>query len=256
MAAQTFRQRLLAHETLIGPLVATASSEIVELLASLEFDWLFLDAEHGAYGPEKIPALLQAAGNCPCLVRIPGPDEAWIKKVLDAGAAGIIVPQISTLEQAKSVINYSKYPPMGKRGVGLGRAHGYGKDFSSYLQHANDQTVIVLQAETRAVLECIEDIATLTGVDCILIGPYDLSASLGRMGETTHPDVQNAIQKIRQACVNHDTQLGIFGICADHVAPYKKLDFTLLTVGVDTLFVLNSATAELEALRKAQVDTE
>ena len=256
MTDQTFRQRLLAHETLIGPLVATASSEIVELLASLEFDWLFLDAEHGAYGPEKIPDLLQAAGNCPCLVRIPGPDEAWIKKVLDAGAAGIIVPQISTLEQARNVINYSKYPPMGRRGVGLGRAHGYGKDFSSYLGHANEQTVIVLQAETKSVLECIEDVAALDGVDCILIGPYDLSASLGHTGETTHPDVQKAIQTVRQACVQQNTQLGIFGVCAEHVAPYKKLDFTLLTVGVDTLFVLNSATAELEALRIAQGNTE
>jgi 2-keto-3-deoxy-L-rhamnonate aldolase RhmA len=256
MADKTFRQRLLAHETLIGPLVATASNEIVELLASLGFDWLFLDAEHGAYGPEKIPDLLQAAGDCPCLVRIPGPDEAWIKKVLDAGAAGIIVPQISTLEQANNVLNYSKYPPMGKRGVGLGRAHGYGKDFTEYLEHANDQTVIVLQAETRAVLDCIEDIAALQGVDCILIGPYDLSASLGHTGETTHPEVQNAIQTVRHACVKQNTQLGIFGVCAEHVAPYKKLDFTLLTVGVDTLFVLNSATAELEALRKNQNSAE
>ena len=160
MADNSFRQRLLAHETLIGPLVATSSTEIVELLASLDFDWLFLDAEHGAYGPEQIPALLQAAGDCPCLVRIPGPDEAWVKKVLDAGAAGIIVPQISTIEQAQSVINYSKYPPLGKRGVGLGRAHGYGKDFADYLANANDQTIIVLQAETRAMLDCIEDVKT------------------------------------------------------------------------------------------------
>ena len=106
------------------------------------------------------------------------------------------------------------------------------------------------------MLECIEDVAALDGVDCILIGPYDLSASLGHTGETTHPDVQKAIQTVRQACVQQNTQLGIFGVCAEHVAPYKKLDFTLLTVGVDTLFVLNSATAELEALRIAQGNTE
>ena len=247
----SFRQRLLAHETLIGTLVSIPSPEIVELLASLEFDWLLIDAEHGAFGPEQVISLLQAAHDCPCLVRIPGPDQSWIKKVLDAGAAGIIVPQINTLEEAHAVINYSKYPPLGKRGVGLGRAHGYGKDFSGYLENANQQTVIVLQAETQSVLNCIEDISAIDAVDAILIGPYDLSASLGHMGDISHPVVQNAIESVRQACSNHNTQLGIFGVCADNITQYKSMDFTLLTVGVDTLFVQSAATAELQALRNA-----
>ena len=178
----SFRQRLLANETLIGTLISTPSPEIVELLASLDFDWLFIDAEHGAFGPEQVVTLLRAAHDCPCLVRIPGPVEAWIKKILDAGATGIIVPQINTVEEAQAVVDYAKYPPMGKRGVGLGRAHGYGKEFSSYLEKANQQTVIVLQAETKAVLDCIEEISAMPAVDAILIGPYDLSASLGHMG--------------------------------------------------------------------------
>lgn len=248
---KSFRSRLLASETLIGTLVATPSSEIVESLASLGFDWLFIDAEHGAFGPEQIVQLLQAAHDCPCLVRIPGPDEAWIKKVLDAGAAGIIVPQISTLEQALSVINFTKYPPMGKRGVGLGRAHGYGKDFASYLESANNETVIVLQAETQAVLDCIDEIAALEPVDAILIGPYDLSASLGHMGEITHPNVQDAIQSVKKACDSQSTQLGIFGVSAENVTPYKALGFTLLTVGVDTIFLQSAASQALETLRNA-----
>ncbi len=177
--------------------------------------------------------------------------KLWIKKVLDAGAAGIIVPQINTVEEAQSVINHSKYPPVGKRGVGLGRAHGYGKEFSSYLDNANQQTVIVLQAETQEVLNCIEEISAIDAVDAILIGPYDLSASLGHMGEISHPVVQSAIEGVKQACSSHNTQLGIFGVCADNVAPYKAMGFTLLTVGVDMLFVLSAATAELQALRDA-----
>ena len=247
----SFRSRLLANETLIGTLVATSSPEVVESLALLDFDWLFIDAEHGAFGPEHVISLLQAARGCPCLVRIPGPDEAWIKKILDAGADGIIVPQISTLEEAKFVVNYAKYPPLGKRGVGLGRAHGYGKDFSNYLEHANHHTVIVLQAETQAVLECIDDIASLEAVDAILIGPYDLSASLGHTGEITHPDVQNAIQRVKQACDKQSTQLGIFGVSAENVAPYKSMGFSLLTVGVDTLFLQSAAIRELDELRNA-----
>ncbi len=246
---KSFRNRLLANESLIGTLVATPSPEIVESLASLGFDWLFIDAEHGAFGPDQVVSLLQAAHTCPCLVRIPGPDEAWIKKVLDAGADGIIVPQINSLEEAKAVVSYAKYPPMGKRGVGLGRAHGYGKDFATYLEHANQNTVIVLQAETKAVLECIENIAALDAVDAILIGPYDLSASLGHMGEITHPTLQSAIQDVIKACNNQSTQLGIFGVSAENVAPYKAMGFTLLTVGVDSIFLQSAATSELEALR-------
>ena len=250
-SSKSFRQRLLSNETLIGTLIATPSNENVELLSSLGFDWLFIDAEHGAFGPEQVISMLQAAHECPCLVRIPGPDEAWIKKVLDAGAEGIIVPQINSLEEAKSVINYSKYPPLGKRGVGLGRAHGYGKDFSRYLEDANEQTVIVLQAETESVLSCIDEISALNSVDAILIGPYDLSASLGHIGEITHPAVQNAIESVKQACTKNNTQLGIFGVSAENVTPYKSLGFTLLTVGVDTIFLQTSALSELNALKSA-----
>lgn len=248
---KSFRSRLLANETLIGTLVATASTETVESLASLGFDWLFIDAEHGAFSPEQVISLLQAAHDCPCLVRIPSPDEAWVKKILDAGANGIIVPQINTLEQAHDVVNYAKYPPMGKRGVGLGRAHGYGKDFATYLEHANQDTVIVLQAETLAVLDCVEEIAALEAVDAILIGPYDLSASLGHMGDISHPVVQDAIQRVKQACDKQSTQLGIFGVTAGSVSPYKAMGFTLLTVGVDTIFLQTAATHELNELRNA-----
>ncbi len=247
----SFRKRLLANETLIGTLVSIPSVEVVELLASLGFDWLFIDAEHGAFGPEHVVSMLQAAHDCPCLVRIPGPDEAWVKKVLDAGATGIIVPQINNPEQAQAVVNYAKYPPLGRRGVGLGRAHGYGTYFSDYLENANQQTVIVLQAETQSVLNHLDQISAMEHVDAILIGPYDLSASLGHMGDISHSVVQDAIQRIKQACASQKTQLGIFGVCAENIAAYKAMGFTLLTVGVDTLFLQTAASAELKALRKA-----
>lgn len=249
MTNSNFRQRLLAKEMLIGTLVSIPSAEIVELLSLSGFDWLFLDAEHGAYGPTEIVSMLQAAHECPCLVRIPGPDEAWIKKVLDAGASGIIVPQINSAQQARDVINYAKYPPQGKRGVGLGRAHKYGREFAPYLQNANQETVIVLQAESQHALDNIEAIATVEGVDAVLIGPYDLSASLGHTGEVAHAIVQAAIQKISQVCQSHNTRLGIFGVCAADVVPYKQLGFTLLTVGVDSLFIEASASSALADLR-------
>jgi len=247
----TLRSRMRDNETLIGTLISLPSTDIVECLASLSVDWLFIDAEHGAFGPETVVDLLRAAHVCPCLVRIPCADEAWIKKVLDAGATGIIVPQISTLQQAQDVVTYAKYAPRGNRGVGLGRAHGYGQDFSSYLESANEHTVIVLQAETESILHCIDDVTAIADVDAVLIGPYDLSASLGHTGDLQHPKVQSAIQTVLTSCQKNAKAAGIFGVCADDVAAYKKMGFTLLTVGVDTLFVQTAATAELEKLRLA-----
>ena len=249
MLSKNFRQRLLANETLIGTLVSVPSPEIVELLSLVGFDWLFLDAEHGAFGPNEVAGLVQAAGETPCLIRIPGPDAGWIKKVLDAGATGIIVPQIETVEQATTVINAAKYPPQGQRGVGLGRAHKYGIEFGEYLATANDNTVVVLQAESQRAVNDIDQIATVEGLDAILIGPYDLSASLGHTGEVQHEVVQAAINKVSTSCLALNTRLGIFGVCAEHVAPYKQLGFTLLTVGVDTLFIEKEARLALEALR-------
>ena len=247
-----FRSRLLAGDTLIGTLCALPSSEIVELLNHVGFDWLFLDAEHGAYGPETIPALLQAAGSCPALIRVPSCDEGWIKKVLDAGADGIIVPQIHTPEQAKKAIEISKYPPLGKRGVGVGRAHDYGRTFEDYLSNANAKTTIVLQAESEEAVDNIDEIAQTEGCDAILIGPYDLSTSLGHTGELDHPVVKNAISKIHDSCIKHDKRLGIFGVVAENLIPFMHQDFTLITVGVDTLFVNQAAEQALHTLRGAK----
>lgn len=244
------RQRLLANETLVGTLVSIPSPEIVELLSMVGFDWLFLDAEHGAFGPNEIVSLLQAAGNTPCLVRIPGADPAWIKKVLDAGAAGIIVPQIESKQQAQAVVQAAKYPPDGRRGVGLGRAHKYGIEFSEYLTSANENTIIVLQAESQKAVDCIDEIAAVNGVDAVLIGPYDLSASLGHTGDLQHRIVQTAINDIAKACHKQDTKLGIFGVCADNVSPYKALGFSLLTVGVDTLFIEKEARNALDTIKQ------
>ena len=244
-----FRQQLLNKQTLVGTLVSIPSSEIVELLSLTGFDWLFLDAEHGAYGPTEVVSLLQAAHDCPCLVRIPSPDEAWVKKILDAGAAGIIVPQVSTAQQAQQIIQYSKYPPQGKRGVGLGRAHAYGPEFATYLQNANQETVIVVQAENQQALDNIDAIAAVAGVDAVLVGPYDLSASLGHTGEVSHASVQAAIEKISHVCQTHNTRLGIFGVCPEDIVPYKQLGFTLLTVGVDSLFIEAAAHSALAKLR-------
>ncbi len=120
---KSFRQRLQAGEVLLSTLVSFPSPEVVELLSKLNFDWLFIDGEHGPFGTLEMQRMLQAAGNnCPCLIRVPSNDLVYIKQALDIGAAGIIVPQINNAEEAQAAVRAAKYPTQGNRGVGLARA--------------------------------------------------------------------------------------------------------------------------------------
>ena len=185
----SFHQRLKDHKALVGTIVSLASPEVAEVLSAAGFDWLFIDAEHSPLDALTIQRILMGAGSTPCLVRLARGDEVSIKKALDVGAAGIIAPLVNSAEQAVQVVRHAKYAPLGTRGVGVGRAHGYGFAFQEYVSSANDETVVVVQAEHIDAVNNMEAIVQVPGVDAVLVGPYDLSASLGRLGEVTHPDV-------------------------------------------------------------------
>ena len=245
-----FAKRLRSNEILIGTLVSLPSAEICELLASIGYDWLFIDAEHGAFNPQQAQAMLQAAAPTPCLIRVPSDETIWLKKALDIGAAGVIVPQVHTADQAREIISHCKYTPDGKRGIGIGRAHKYGIDFDRYIKYANQETAVVLQAESSEAVDNINDIVKLKGIDAILIGPYDLSASLGKPGEIDHPVVQAAINKIIKTCENAKLAMGFFGVTPESVLPYKQKGFTLLTIGMDTAFLINAAQEMLSKMKK------
>jgi len=234
---------------LFGTLISLPSPEIAEILSHTGYDWLFIDAEHGAFNPQQTQPMLQAAGDTPCVIRVPAGDDVWIKKALDIGAAGIIVPQVHTAEQAEQIINQCKYSPVGNRGVGIGRAHTYGLNFENTIKRANDETAVILQAESQKAIDNIEEIVKVPGLDAILVGPYDLSASLGRIGEVNHPEVQEAISRVAAVCKAANIKLGYFGVNASAVKPAIENGFTLITVGVDTLFVIKSATESLEELK-------
>ncbi len=242
---QHFADRLRAKEVLVGTLVSLPSPEICELLSHVGYDWLFIDAEHGAFNPQQAQNMLQAASPTPCVIRVPVGEAVWLKKALDIGAAGVIVPQVHNSAQAKDIIKHCKYSPVGDRGIGIGRAHKYGIEFERYLENANNETAVILQAESADAVENINNIVDLEGLDAILIGPYDLSASLGKPGEIDHPLVQKAINKIISTCKAADVSMGFFGVSAEAVLPYKDKGFTLLTVGVDTTFLIKSASQTL-----------
>lgn len=237
----SFRQKLKNGDRLIGTVISMATPQVSELLAQAGFDWLFIDGEHAPLNDADIQLLIQTAGQTPCLVRVPCLDEIAIKKALDAGATGIIVPQVNSAEQARQAVSYAKYPPMGQRGVGISRAHGYGFDFQDYLARANDEVVVVVQAEHALALDEIDAIAATPGLDAVFIGPYDLSASLGKMGQIEDPSVIDAVDRITAACQAGELKLGVFGTNSEAVMPYIDRGYTLIAAATDTLLLGQAA---------------
>ena len=248
--ANDFRAKLKRREPLLGTMVTLASAASAEVLASLGFDWLFIDGEHGPLETRELLAILQAVSHkTACIVRVPEAAEVPIKKILDLGAHGIIVPQVNTPEQAANVVRWARYAPEGARGVGLARAHGYGVSFREYVAAANRDIAVIVQAEHARAVENIEAIVRVPGVDAVLLGPYDLSASLDKMGEIDHPDVVAAIARVTDVCNAAGMPLGYFGVTAAAVRPYAARGYTLLVAGVDTLYLANGAKALLGELR-------
>lgn len=235
---QTFRSRLLKGDQLLGTMLTLDSADVAELLALTGFDWLFIDGEHGPFDTRGIKSILQAVArrSC-CLVRIPSIDEVHIKRALDVGADGIIAPQVNTAEQAANVVSACRYPSQGSRGAGLARAHGFGNRSREYNASANDEIVVVVQAEHRLAVENIEAIVAVPGIDCILVGPNDLSASLGKPGQVTDPEVVDSIRRVASVCQSSGIPLGIFGMDATAVKSWREEGFTLIVAGIDTILL-------------------
>jgi 2-dehydro-3-deoxyglucarate aldolase len=224
-----FRSQLLAGKTLCGTMLTLPSAAVAEILADAGFDWLFIDCEHGTIEVRDIQHILQAVGHrIACIVRIPECSEGTIKRVLDAGAQGIIVPQVNSACTAQEVVRCARYAPIGERGVGIGRAQGYGARFSDYVRDANDEVVVIVQAEHRDAVSSI-------------LGPYDMSASFNRMGQIHDPEVVAAIDTVLQCCRSRQIPTGYFGVTAEAVLEYSKRGCTLLVAGVDVTFLSSNS---------------
>lgn len=233
-----FKQKLKQKQPLIGTVQELASAEVTEILADAGFDWIWMDMEHSAIDVPCMQRMLQAGQHlCTCIVRSPSHDEVWIKKILDAGADGIILPLVNSAEEAEKIIQFCKYPPKGRRSVGLARAHGYGMNFQKYINDANQTISIILQIEHIDAVNNIEAIVKVPGIDALIIGPYDLSGSMGKIGQTNDPEVQEQIEKVRQTCLNANMPMGIFTANPEEVKTLIKKGYCLIAVGIDTMLM-------------------
>lgn len=237
-----FAARLKQQELLLGAMLTLPSPETAEMISKCGFDWLFLDGEHGSASILDWQRVMQAVGGrSACILRVPSNSEANIKRALDVGADGVIVPMVNTAEQACDAVAWSRYPPQGRRGIGLARAHGYGLDFADYMARANEDIAVVLQVEHIDAAENIDAIIAVDGVDAIFVGPYDLSASMGKTGQIDDPEVREVIDRVAMACKQREMPLGYFGVTADSVKPLIENGYRLICAGTDADFITRGA---------------
>lgn len=248
--SRNFKQQIHSGQPLIGTIQSLNVPEITELLVLAGFDWLFIDLEHSPIDVPGAQSILQAAASrCPCIIRVPSHDEIWLKKVLDIGAHGVIVPQVKSAAEAEQIIQCCYYPPQGTRSVGLARAHDYGMGFNRYIAEANQDISIILQIEHIDAVNQIESIARVPGIDALFIGPYDLSGSLGKIGQVNDHEVLDCIKKVQQVCQNLHMPVGIFTANPQQVPDLVEQGFTVIAVGIDTMLFGQTLKQILQAIK-------
>lgn len=197
----SLKTKLRTDRPTVGSWITIGHPAVAEILARAGFDWLVVDMEHSSLSLAQAGELIRTIDLCgvPALVRLTSNDADQIKRVMDAGACGIVVPMVNAADAAIHAVASVHYPPRGRRGVGLGRAQRYGAGFRDYVAWLETEAVVVVQIEHRAAVANIDSILAVEGVDAFIIGPYDLSCSLGVSGELGHPSVLDAVAAIRAA---------------------------------------------------------
>ncbi len=238
------KQRLQAGETVTGCWLNLGSSLTAEMVGSAGFDWVLIDLEHGGGSEKDVLSQLQALEHTAAapIVRIESSERARFHRVLDLGVEGIMCPRVSNLAEAKRVVSALHYPPQGSRGVAkMVRATGFGQNFDSYQQTAADNILGVVQIETLEVLDHLEAIASLDGVDVLFIGPADLSMALGHFGEFDHPQFKEALRATVDAAQKVGKATGILLFDPDDFKTYHHLGIRMIACGADATFVANGA---------------
>jgi 4-hydroxy-2-oxoheptanedioate aldolase len=255
MRANHVKRRLAAGEPSVGTWLALPSPEAAEYVSTLGFDWLVADAEHNAIDIRTLSQMfgaIAARGVAP-MVRIPWNSAENFKRVLDAGAWGVVVPMVNSREEAERAVEATRFPPKGARSVGGSMpAIRFGTSGAEYLKHADDEILLVLQIEHIQGVEHADEILSVPGVDACFIGPNDLAASMGiGLGvplESDHAELSAAIATIREACVRHGVAPGIHTSGAKGVNQRIGEGFQFLAMASEMRYLLASLMADLNAL--------
>ena len=245
------RARVIACEATFGTFIGTASPVTAEVCAAAGFDWLLLDLEHGAGGEEQVSATVPvaAAYAVPTVVRVESDARIRIGRVLDAGATGVMLPRLDTVEQVREAVAHLYYPPRGDRGVATyNRACRFGIDPGA-LDRAENEVLGIVQIESGRAVAAAEEIAAVNGVDVLFVGPRDLSHDLGVPGQVGAPVFLDALQQVRLAARKHGKACGL--LVPDGAAAAAKIaeGWTFITVGSDSSLLATAATTNLARAR-------
>ena len=239
------RRARLRERPALGGWLQIGHPAPAEIHARLGFDWVCADLEHGIIGIEALTGIFRALSGFDCVpvARVPANDPVWIRRSLDAGARGIIVPMINSAGEAERAVCAAKYPPRGERGFGYCRANAHGIDFAEYARTANDETAVILQVEHIQAIDNLEAIAAVEDVDALFIGPYDLSGSLGVPGELEHPKVLAALERFRATCRERGMAMGLHLVRPTAASIRRSLaeGYTFLALGLDTVLMETAA---------------
>ncbi len=254
MMMSDFRRNCIEQKLLIGTFAAIPHPVAIEVTAASGVDFLCIDWEHSQISRERIEDLIRAADvhRVPAMVRVPGHTAEDIATVLDAGAAGVLVPRVSTAEQARAAVKATRYPPLGARGVGPGRAAAYGYRIPDYLAKANDELLLAIQVETAEGLTNIAEIAAVDGVDLLFIGPGDLSVSIDAMGPTGKDRLDAAIRTITETTLAAGRAVGIFRPSPDDIGAWFEAGISFFILASDAMFLGASLAAGVDAAKQVK----
>jgi len=240
--------KLKSKELTIGSWISFGFTQTCEMMTKTSFDWLVIDMEHTAIDFNQCLNLIQIieSNEVAPLVRVGANNPLLIKRAMDAGAHGIIVPMVNSAEDARKAIDAIYYPPIGSRGVGLGRAQNYGVGFEDYREWAKTEIVFIPQIEHVDGVNNLEEILELEEVDGFIVGPYDLSGSLNVPGEWEHSEVINALNKVKNVISNHKKPGGFHVVHSNHKELKQRIvdGYTFIAYGDDMVFFAETIAAE------------
>ena len=250
------KENLASGKPIVGTWLNSGSPIVAELMAMSGFDFVCVDAEHSAVDLPQTQQIFQAirsgSQDCAAVVRLHGVDYSFVKQYLDAGAQGVIAPLVRTKSEAKILVEATKFPPMGLRGVGFCRANNYGMQLDKEFEEANEKTLVAIQIEHIEAVRNIDEILEVEGVDAVFIGPYDLTASMGITGQFDHIDYVKIRDKILDACKKHKKVPGIHVVKPEPEQVITRFGegYQLLAYSLDITMLTESCTTGLNKIRK------
>ena len=243
------KQKLKNGDLCLGTWLTIGNPDIVDILKNLEFDWFVFDTEHSYFSFETAKVMMQALGEegrATPIVRVGINDQLLIKKALDIGGQGVLVPLVNSGIDAEKAVRYAMYPPRGIRGAGAARAQAYSLKMGEYLRTANDEVLVAVQIETTEALSNVDEIVSTNGVDMAFVGPTDLTMSMGFIDDRWNPKVVEAMTNVVKTCQRHGKSPGIMAVSIEEARKWIGLGFKFVSLASDAKLLISGAKSFLK----------